>query len=420
LKGTNVRLEYSPESFTGTELDFALEVCEAVMDVWGATPEQQVILNLPSTVEMCTPNVYADQIEWMCAHLSRRDCACVSLHPHNDRGTGIAAAELALMAGADRVEGCLFGNGERTGNVCLVTLAMNLFTQGIDPQVDYSDMAETIEVSEYCTELRVPERYPWAGNLVYTAFSGSHQDAIKKGLQALEGKTIWEVPYLPIDPMDIGRKYEAIIRVNSQSGKGGISYLLELEYGIKLPKEAQVEFAQIVQKITDKVGREISAKEIYEAFMATYIEMDGPLKLVDCEMSKILVEPDSGVQLTASVCFEGDQRKISGEGNGPLAAFVDGMNKMLAKSQMQISLSDYYSVARSKCKAAQQSEAVCSVRCKVLHKDVELGSARFGVGLHGNTTTAALRAVLSAINRISKADDAADFSAALMSKPTSA
>ncbi|CAE8697953.1 unnamed protein product [Polarella glacialis] len=243
LQGANVRLEYSPESFTGTELDFALDVCEAVMDVWGATPQNQVILNLPSTVEMATPNVYADQIEWMCAHLTRRDCVCVSVHPHNDRGTGIAAAELALMAGADRVEGCLFGNGERTGNVCLVTLALNMFTQGIDPEVSYTQLDQTIKVSEFCTELRIPERYPWAGSLVYTAFSGSHQDAIKKGLDANKGAH-WEVPYLPIDPQDIGRHYEAIIRVNSQSGKGGIAYLLEVEYGITIPKECQAEFAQ--------------------------------------------------------------------------------------------------------------------------------------------------------------------------------
>eukprot|EP00434_Breviolum_minutum_P037791 symbB.v1.2.033510.t1/scaffold4173.1/size43543/6 len=293
MKGTNVRLEYSPESFTGTELDFALDVCNGVVDVWQPTPEQQVILNLPGTVEMATPNVYADQIEWMCAHVAKRDSVCISVHPHNDRGTGIAAAELAMMAGADRVEGCLFGNGERTGNVCLVTLALNLFTQGIDPEVSYTELEETIKVAEHCTELRVPERYPWAGSLVYTAFSGSHQDAIKKGLEALgprcspwqfpfhlwyfwsgccplceqteaiKTEKFWEVPYLPIDPQDIGRHYEAIIRVNSQSGKGGIAYILESEYGIALPKECQAEFAQVVQKISDRTSKEIFSPHLH-------------------------------------------------------------------------------------------------------------------------------------------------------------
>jgi len=272
LQDTNVRLVYAPESFTGTELDFALEVCEAVIDAWGATPEKQVIINLPSTVEMCTPNVYADQIEWMCAHMSRRDCVCISLHPHNDRGTAIAAAELALMAGADRVEGCLFGNGERSGNVCLVTLAMNLLTQGIDPGVKYTDIDETVRIYERVTELRVPERHPWAGSLVYTAFSGSHQDAIKKGLEINSGQPLWEVPYLPVDPSDIGRTYEAIIRVNSQSGKGGIAYILEKEHGIVLSKEQQAEFAQVVQSITDRKKVEITSKEIYDAFVATYMK----------------------------------------------------------------------------------------------------------------------------------------------------
>lgn len=401
LQGVNVRLEYSPESFTGTELDFALDVCEAVCDVWGATPDKQVILNLPSTVEMCTPNVYADQIEWMCAHISRRDSVCISLHPHNDRGTGIAATELALMAGADRVEGCLFGNGERTGNVCLMTLAMNLFTQGIDPQVNYSNLQETIEIAEYCTELRVPERYPWAGSLVYTAFSGSHQDAIKKGLEENQKVKIWEVPYLPIDPQDIGREYEAIIRVNSQSGKGGIAYLLEVEYGIALPKEAQAEFAQVVQQITDKVGREITAREIFDSFIKTYIDTQEPFALVDYEMSKGSSQPSSDVRVTAKVRCGGVVREVSGEGNGPVSAFVSGINKVVFEPQdMHVTLSDYYSVARSKCKAAEGSEGVAAVRCQVARGGAKLGAARFGVGLHGNTTTAVMTAVLSALNRI--------------------
>lgn len=409
LKGSEVRLEYSPESFTGTELDFALDVCEAVMDAWGPTPQNQIILNLPSTVEMCTPNVYADQIEWMCAHLSRRDCVCISLHPHNDRGTGIAAAELALMAGADRVEGCLFGNGERTGNVCLVTLALNLFTQGIDPQVDYSTLPDTIEVSEYCTELRVPERYPWAGSLVYTAFSGSHQDAIKKGLEVGKSQTLWEVPYLPIDPQDIGRHYEALIRVNSQSGKGGIAFLLEQEYGIELPKDCQAEFAQVIQLITDKEGREISAKEIYEAFTKHYLEPKAPLHLLDYEMFKAEVPGDGRVGVKAVVELNGERRETSGEGNGPISAFVSGLNKTLFTPQGGfVELSDYHSAARSHCRNAQSSEAVAAIRCQAV-QDGKKGKAKFGVALHGNTTTAALRAVISALNCLAASGDRSLF-----------
>lgn len=408
LQGVSVRLEYSPESFTGTELDFALEVCEAVCDVWGASPENQVILNLPSTVEMATPNIYADQIEWMCAHVSRRDSVCISVHPHNDRGTGIAAAELALMAGADRVEGCLFGNGERTGNVCLVTLALNMFTQGIDPLVVYDKLDETIEIAEYCTELRVPERYPWAGSLVYTAFSGSHQDAIKKGLAAL-GDKVWEVPYLPIDPKDIGRNYEAIIRVNSQSGKGGVAYLLEMEYGIAMPKDCQAEFAQVVQKITDSSGREVSPKEIYDAFMAAYIEPQQPLALIDYEMSKGTTE-EIEVSLKAHVRVGGDQLEIIGEGNGPVSAFVAGLNKKLfAPRLLHFELSDYQSVARSHCKQMQSSECVASVRCQAMDCGKKQGGAKFGVGIHRNTTTAVLKAIVSALNRLGDAGDSKLF-----------
>eukprot|EP00927_Polykrikos_kofoidii_P028276 TRINITY_DN24720_c0_g1_i1.p1 TRINITY_DN24720_c0_g1~~TRINITY_DN24720_c0_g1_i1.p1 ORF type:complete len:614 (-),score=123.30 TRINITY_DN24720_c0_g1_i1:459-2300(-) len=403
LKDANVSLEYSPESFTGTELDFAVDVCEAVMDVWGATPENQVILNLPSTVEMCTPNVYADQIEWMCAHLSRRDCACISLHPHNDRGTGVAAAELALLAGADRVEGCLFGNGERTGNVCLVTLALNLFTQGIDPKIDYSDLCETIEVSEFCTELRVPERYPWAGSLVYTAFSGSHQDAIKKGLQAGKDNKVWEVPYLPVDPADIGRQFEAIIRVNSQSGKGGISFLLEHEYGISLPKDAQPEFASIVQQMTDRVGREVSAKEIYECFSDTFLKPKVPFALHDYELSKITAdsESDSPTIITAHVHIGGVLKEFRCQGNGPVSAFLAGLNTVFFEPNgLHVTLSSYVSTARGKCQGAESSEAVCAVRCQAEKDGVSSGKPMFGVGIHGNTTTAVFQAVLSSLNRI--------------------
>mmetsp|Transcript_38431 Transcript_38431/g.81455 ORF Transcript_38431/g.81455 Transcript_38431/m.81455 type:complete len:609 (+) Transcript_38431:117-1943(+) len=409
LKGVNVRLEYSPESFTGTELDFALDVCEAVCDVWGATPDNQVILNLPSTVEMATPNIYADQIEWMCAHISKRDSVCISVHPHNDRGTGIAAAELALMAGADRVEGCLFGNGERTGNVCLVTLAINMFTQGIDPKVVYDNLDETIEISEFCTELKVPERYPWAGSLVYTAFSGSHQDAIKKGLAALGDQT-WEVPYLPIDPQDIGRHYEAIIRVNSQSGKGGIAYLLETEYGIMLPKECQAEFAQVVQKITDTHGKEVTHQDIYAAFKKAYLDTVSPLSLIDYEMSKSTTE-DVEVTLKAHIRVGKEDMEVVGEGNGPISAFVSGLNKKLfAPHLMHFELSDYQSTARAHCKQMQSSEGVATVRCQGINCGKKEGQAKFGVGLHRNTTTAVLYAIVSALNRISEAGDTKLFS----------
>jgi len=302
------------------------------------------------------------------------------------------------MAGADRVEGCLFGNGERTGNVCLVTLALNLFTQGIDPEVRYSRLTETVEIAEYCTELKVPERYPWAGNLVYTAFSGSHQDAIKKGLEACSGQQLWEVPYLPLDPQDVGFEYKSIIRVNSQSGKGGIAYLLEVEYGIALPKDAQAEFAQVVQKVTDTAGREITANEIYSNFLATYIDTKEPFSLEGYEMS---MKSESCVTIKAQVRAGGKLKEVVGEGNGPVSAFVTGLNTTLFGSQeVTFTLSDYHSVARSKCKAAQSSEAVATVRCQAMTAGGKQGSARFGVGLHGNTTTAVLRAVISALNCI--------------------
>jgi len=405
LSASNVRLEYSPESFTGTELDFALDVCEAVVEIWQPTPEHQVILNLPSTVEMCTPNVYADQIEWMCAHLSHRELVCISVHPHNDRGTGIAAAELALMAGADRVEGCLFGSGERTGNVCLVTLAINFLTQGIDPEVNYSDIQETIDIAEACTELTVPERYPWAGSLVYTAFSGSHQDAIKKGISKMNGG-YWEVPYLPIDPKDLGRSYEAIIRVNSQSGKSGIAYLLEAEYGIPLPKECQIEFSQVIQGVTDKSGREISAKDIYESFLSHYIEDQAPLVLVDYQLpSDGTVEVESSVSIVANVRVFGEVQTVRGEGNGPLSAFVDAINtSLLHPLGTGVTLLQYQSAARAACKAEAQSQAVCSIQLQASSKDQKIGKPKFGIGLHANTTTAALRAVVSAVRCLEGAD----------------
>ncbi|MEO5764204.1 MAG: 2-isopropylmalate synthase, partial [Casimicrobiaceae bacterium] len=284
--GTDWRYEYSPETFTMTELPFAKEICEAVMDVWQPTPARPVILNLPATVEVSTPNIYADQIEWMHTNLSRRDSVVLSLHPHNDRGTGIAAAELALMAGADRIEGCLFGNGERTGNVCLVTLGMNLYSQGIAPNLDFSNMGEIIRTAEYCTDLPVHPRHPYAGELVFTAFSGSHQDAIKKGLAAQRdaeaaGRELWEVPYLPIDPADVGRTYEAVIRVNSQSGKGGIAFLLERDYGLALPRLLQIEFSQVIQRIADATGKELAAAEIRAAFDREYVMASLPITYLD-------------------------------------------------------------------------------------------------------------------------------------------
>mmetsp|Transcript_3458 Transcript_3458/g.8248 ORF Transcript_3458/g.8248 Transcript_3458/m.8248 type:complete len:606 (+) Transcript_3458:76-1893(+) len=412
MAGMNVRLEYSPESFTGTELDFALDVSNAVIDVWKPTPSEQLILNLPGTVEMCTPNVYADQIEWMCAHINNRDCVCISVHPHNDRGTGIAAAELALMAGADRVEGCLFGNGERTGNVCLVTLALNMFTQGIDPEVSYVELEETINVAEHCTELKVPERYPWAGSLVYTAFSGSHQDAIKKGLEANKKENVWEVPYLPIDPKDIGRHYEAIIRVNSQSGKGGIAYILEQEYGIALPKDCQAEFAQVVQKISDKTSKEIAAVQIFDAFKQTYIDPQEPVALMDYDLSTSSAQSEDDVTLKARVRAAGKEHEIVGKGNGPVSAFVAGLNEFVFRPKgVEVHLSDYHSEARSQCKNAEGSEAVASVRCQAIASATQTpqGRARFGVGLHRNTNTAVLKAVISAVNCLSAAGDAKLF-----------
>lgn len=287
LSGSNVSLEYSPESFTGTELDFSAEVCNSVCKIWGATPDNKVIINLPATVEHASPNIYADQIEWMHRHLDPRDSIVLSLHPHNDRGTGVAAAEQGVMAGADRIEGTLFGNGERTGNVDVVTLALNMFTHGVAPDLDFSNIDKSIEVAEYCNELRIPERHPYAGELVFTAFSGSHQDAIRKGLTALENANseIWEVPYLPIDPADVGRSYEAIVRINSQSGKGGIAYILETEYGIHLPREWQVEFSKVVQKHSDTTGAELVPKEILGLFTKTYIEAGGSIEIMAHELS---------------------------------------------------------------------------------------------------------------------------------------
>ncbi len=326
MPATNVLYQYSPESFTGTELDFAVEICEAVMDVWRPTPDKKTILNLPATVEMATPNVYADQIEWFGRTIRDRDSIVLSLHPHNDRGTAVAAAELGVMAGADRVEGTLFGNGERTGNVDVMTLALNLFSQGVDPGIVITDIDEIVRTVEHCNQLPVHPRHPYAGELVYTAFSGSHQDAIKKGFEALAKRNdaLWEVPYLPIDPKDLGRTYEAVIRVNSQSGKGGVAYLLKQDHGLDLPRNLQIEFSKIVQEVTDRTGKETTSADIWELFRETYLGQDG-IALVDYA---VLPERRPGDRrLSATVRVDGADRHIEGVGNGPIAAFVDALRR---------------------------------------------------------------------------------------------
>jgi len=390
--GTDWRYEYSPETFTMTELDFAKEICEAVMDVWEPTPAKPIILNLPATVEVSTPNVYADQIEWMHRHLSRRDSALLSLHPHNDRGTGVAAAELAVMAGADRIEGCLFGNGERTGNVCLVTLAMNLYSQGIDPGLDFSDMGVIIRTAEYCTDLPVHPRHPYAGELVFTAFSGSHQDAIKKGLAAQTeaesaGRALWEVPYLPIDPADVGRTYEAVIRVNSQSGKGGIAYLLERDYGLALPRLLQIEFSQVIQQITDSTGKELSASEIHAAFEREYLRAAAPIAYVDHRAQHSVA--DGAIEhLTARLKIDGVEKVLSGDGNGPVDAFIHALR---AATGLDVHVLNYHEHGVG---SGEDATAVAYVQLRV-------GADRtcYGVGLDPNIVTATLRAVISATNR---------------------
>src|SRR4051794_29199277 len=335
IPDTTVFYEYSPESYTGTELDFAARICNEVAEVFEPSPDRKVILNLPATVEMATPNVYADSIEWMSRHLTDRQNIVLSLHPHNDRGEAVAAAELGYLAGADRIEGCLFGNGERTGNVCLVTLGMNLFSQGIDPQIDFSDLDHVRRTVEYCNQLPVHERHPYGGDLVYTAFSGSHQDAIKKGFEAMDREAeaqdktvddlVWAVPYLPIDPHDVGRSYEAVVRVNSQSGKGGVAYLLKAEQNLDLPRRLQIEFSQVVQRYTDDVGGEMSGAEIWSAFQAEYLTRDTPLKLNSVHTSSAAGEKD---QLSVNVYVDGALQELSGEGNGPIAAFVDAVNAL--------------------------------------------------------------------------------------------
>jgi 2-isopropylmalate synthase len=383
---TKVRLEYSPESFTGTELDFAKEICEAVLDTWGASAKDKVILNLPATVEMSTPNVYADMIEWFDRNVTGRERFILSVHPHNDRGTGVAAAEFAVMAGCDRVEGTLFGNGERTGNVDVVTLALNMFSQGVDPELDVRNVQEIVETVEYCNQLPVHPRHPYGGELVFTAFSGSHQDAIKKGFAALEKSNsgLWEVPYLPIDPKDIGRDYEAVIRVNSQSGKGGVAYLLQTDYGLDLPRRLQVEFSKIVQAMTDATGKEVTAKDIWQSFEAEYLK-PGRIEFLDHKTWP--AANGTAREIEATIRFDGKETKIAGTGTGPIDAYVDALKKHCG---VALEISDYREHA---VKSGSGANAAAYVDTTVDGKPL------FGVGIAPNIVTASLSAITSAANR---------------------
>ena len=394
---TDVFFEYSPESYTGTELEFALEVCEAVNDVWQPTADRPVILNLPATVEMATPNVYADSIEWMNRNLTRRDGIVLSLHPHNDRGTAVAAAELGYLAGADRIEGCLFGNGERTGNVCLVTLGMNLFSQGIDPQIDFRDIDHIRRTVEYCNQIPVHERHPYGGDLVFTAFSGSHQDAINKGLRAMEDDAAkagvevrdfrWEVPYLPIDPQDVGRTYEAVIRVNSQSGKGGVAYIMRTEHRLELPRRLQIEFSQVIQRHTDAAGGEVTSDQMWRIFSAEYLPDPqapwGRLALRSVRQESA-IDGDTTVEVV--LADNGTDVTLSGRGNGPIAAFCDALGSL----GIDVRVLDYAEHAMS---AGGDATAASYLECAVA------GQILWGVGIDPSITTASLKGIISAVNR---------------------
>lgn len=386
---TRWQLQYSPESFTGTELPYAVEVCDAVTAIWQPTPENPTILNVPATVEMSTPNVHADQIEWFLKHIRDRDSICLSLHPHNDRGCAVAATELGLLAGADRVEGTLFGNGERTGNVDLVTLALNLYTQGIDPQLDFSDIFEVMRTVEHCNQLPVHPRHPYAGELVFTAFSGSHQDAIKKGFSAMRksNEPTWEVPYLPIDPADLGRTYEAVIRVNSQSGKGGVAFILERDHGLELPRRMQMEFSQVVQTISEQTGKEVNSDTIREAFDETFLRAVSP---VDFVSHSSVQKPDDESQrsLTATVMINGESCEIHGEGNGPIDAFVHALKQRMG---VDFRVVDYH----------QHATGVGADALSACYFEIQAGkgATRYGAALHSNIVSASLMAVCSAFNR---------------------
>ncbi|MFO7279737.1 MAG: 2-isopropylmalate synthase [Thermoanaerobacterales bacterium] len=385
VPGTEVRYEYSPESFTGTEIEFAVEICNAVGEALDLGDDEKVIFNLPATVEMYTPNIYGDVIEYFHRNIPRRDRVVLSLHPHNDRGTAVAAAEFGVMAGADRVEGTLFGNGERTGNVDIVTLALNLFSQGVDPELDISDIDAIRRVAEYCNRLPVHPRHPYVGDLVYTAFSGSHQDAIKKGFAALgEDYEVWEVPYLPIDPKHVGRTYEAVIRVNSQSGKGGVAYIMQTEHGFDLPRRLQIEFSKTIQTITEDTGTEITPAEMWDAFVREYMPEDAPVKLLSHESTT----GEEGSRVVAQLLVDGEHRTVTGEGNGPIAAFVAGLQADLG---VDIDVVDY-----SEHAIGAGSDATAVAYVETQRSD---GTVRWGVGRHPSITTASFEAVVSAVNR---------------------
>lgn len=386
---TEVILQYSPETFTGTELDFALEVCNAVTAAWGATPQRKVIVNLPTTVELTTPNVYADQIEWMHRHLARRDSIVLSLHPHNDRGTGVAAAELGLMAGADRVEGCLFGNGERTGNVDVVTLALNLYTQGVHPGLDFSDIQSVVRTVEYCNQLPVHPRHPYAGDLVFTAFSGSHQDAIKKGFAAQKAGEPWNVPYLPIDPADLGRSYDSVIRVNSQSGKGGVAYLLETDHGVVMPRRMQIEFSQVVQEVADAQGGEINSEDIWRLFSQTYV-LRG--KAVAYQGHQ-LVDGDGAQGIELIVDMFGQRRQVRAQGNGPIHAAVHA----LQSAGVSVEVRHY----EERSMATGQDDGGAKA-CAIVEVSVD-GQSAYGVGVDEHIVTASIKALCSAVDRAQEA-----------------
>ncbi|ATW48452.1 2-isopropylmalate synthase [Streptomyces peucetius subsp. caesius ATCC 27952] len=392
--------QYSPEIFTDTELDFALEVCEAVCDVWQPGPGREIILNLPATVERSTPSTHADRFEWMSRNLTRREHVCLSVHPHNDRGTAVAAAELAIMAGADRIEGCLFGQGERTGNVDLVTLGMNLFSQGVDPQIDFSQIDEIRRTSEYCNQMEVHPRHPYAGDLVYTAFSGSHQDAIKKGFDAMEadaaaaGKTVdeieWAVPYLPIDPKDVGRSYEAVIRVNSQSGKGGVAYVLKNDHKLDLPRRMQIEFSRIIQAKTDTEGGEVTPAAIWSVFQDEYLpNPENPWGRIQIRSGQTTTDTDGVDTLTVEAVVDGTETVLTGSGNGPISAFFEALNGV----GVDVRLLDYQEHTMSEGASAQAASYIeCAIDGKVL----------WGIGIDPNTTRASLKAVVSAVNRAAR------------------
>ncbi len=394
---TDVYFEYSPESYTGTELEFAVEICDAVTDVWQPTPDHKVILNLPATIEMSTPNIYADSIEWMSRNLARRDSVIISLHPHNDRGTAVAASELGYLAGADRIEGCLFGNGERTGNVCLVTLGMNLFSQGIDPQIDFSNIDDVRRTVEYCNQIPVNERHPYGGDLVYTAFSGSHQDAINKGLKVMEADALaagvpvadsmWAVPYLPIDPKDVGRTYEAVIRVNSQSGKGGVAYIMRTEHKLELPRRLQIEFSQVIQQVTESEGGEVSAEEMWATFSSEYLpDPSAPWGRFALRSVKQESDVDGDTSVHVVMSDDGADFALDGSGNGPVAAFCNA----LAQHGVDVRVLDYHEHAMS---AGGDAKAAAYLECTVGDRVL------WGVGIDPSITTASLKAIISAVNR---------------------